>query len=145
MPSGDNVNLLNGSYVLADGTSTGNIYSTASSDIPNTSTLPMPSQWQGTGVGGAIPATALGGTVAPVTATATAITTFSSTGTVSGSLQTIVSTQTQTQTVVSTSGSASATASATGSASAAMAGKVRLENKSTFGLAFGLLLAMLAL
>lgn len=55
--NGQAVNLLSGDY------SGGNIYSANPSDKPNTSTLPVPAQYTGTGVGAAIPASELGSIV----------------------------------------------------------------------------------
>ncbi|KAG4435465.1 hypothetical protein IFR05_009037 [Cadophora sp. M221] len=53
---GDIANLESGEYTLASGEK-GNIYPAGR---PNTATLPMPSQFTGTGVGSAIPANSLG-------------------------------------------------------------------------------------
>ncbi|KAG0649386.1 hypothetical protein D0Z07_4421, partial [Hyphodiscus hymeniophilus] len=55
--SGDRANLISGQYTLVNGT-TGDIYSKTAA--PNISTLPMPSQYTASGVGSAIPASALG-------------------------------------------------------------------------------------
>lgn len=55
----DIANLETGDYTLANGT-TGNIYSANAAAKPNTATLPIPSQYTATGVGSAIPITALG-------------------------------------------------------------------------------------
>ncbi|PVH69216.1 hypothetical protein DL98DRAFT_626091 [Cadophora sp. DSE1049] len=54
--NGDTANLETGEYTLADGEK-GNIYP---SGTPDTATLPMPSQFTGTGVGSAVPASSLG-------------------------------------------------------------------------------------
>ncbi|KAL3421126.1 hypothetical protein PVAG01_07571 [Phlyctema vagabunda] len=54
---GDVANLANGVYTLADG-KTGDIFSNVAP--PDTATLAMPSQFQGSGIGGPIPAGALG-------------------------------------------------------------------------------------
>ncbi|KAL5317032.1 hypothetical protein ACEPPN_016085 [Leptodophora sp. 'Broadleaf-Isolate-01'] len=54
--NGDVANLESGEYTLASGQK-GNIYP---ADRPDTATLPMPSQFTGTGVGSAIPANSLG-------------------------------------------------------------------------------------
>ncbi|TAQ86457.1 hypothetical protein B7494_g5231 [Chlorociboria aeruginascens] len=59
---GDKANLESGNYTLADGT-TGNIYQDDASAKPDTATLPIPAQFTGSGVGSAIPASALGGEV----------------------------------------------------------------------------------
>ena len=50
----------NGSFSTAGGKPTGNLYGDAA-HAPNTATLPVPTPFTGTGVGSAIPATALGG------------------------------------------------------------------------------------
>lgn len=55
----DTANLETGDYTLANGT-TGNIYSANAAAKPSTATLPIPSQYTATGVGSAIPITALG-------------------------------------------------------------------------------------
>lgn len=53
-------NLLTGDFTLADGTQ-GNIYGSPSSPSkPNTSTLTLPTQFTGSGIGSVIPLTALG-------------------------------------------------------------------------------------
>jgi len=57
--AGDLVNLETGGYTLVNG-STGNIYSNNAAAKPNTSTLPMPTQFTASGVGSAIPASKLG-------------------------------------------------------------------------------------
>lgn len=69
----DVANLETGDYTLANGT-TGNIYASDEAAVPNTSTLAMPSQFTGTGIGSAIPGSALGAEV-----TITFTTTYSST------------------------------------------------------------------
>ncbi|RDL35868.1 Uncharacterized protein BP5553_06480 [Venustampulla echinocandica] len=60
--NGDQANLLSGDYTLANGQK-GNIYADNPSAKPNTATLALPSQFTASGVGSAIPATALGGLV----------------------------------------------------------------------------------
>ncbi|MCJ1323318.1 hypothetical protein MMC15_008674 [Xylographa vitiligo] len=58
---GSNADLLTGKYTLSNGT-TDNIYgSTNSSEVPNTSTLTLPTPFTSSGVGSAIPASELGG------------------------------------------------------------------------------------
>lgn len=58
---GSSANLLSGAYTLANGTS-GDIYKSSNSPAkPNTSTLTLPKQFTGSGVGNVIPASALGG------------------------------------------------------------------------------------
>ncbi|KAL8842885.1 MAG: hypothetical protein Q9170_000289 [Blastenia crenularia] len=60
-------NLVSGDYTLADGTK-GNVYGSEDSpDKPNTSTLPIPTQYTASGSGSAIPATALGQVVTVTT------------------------------------------------------------------------------
>ncbi|KAG9231312.1 hypothetical protein BJ875DRAFT_362422, partial [Amylocarpus encephaloides] len=58
--NGDTANLISGDYTLANGQA-GNIYSGVAK--PNTATLALPSQFTASGVGSAVPATALGGVV----------------------------------------------------------------------------------
>ncbi|KAG4033407.1 hypothetical protein MFRU_005g04140 [Monilinia fructicola] len=67
-PSGATANLETGDYTNKDGT-TGNIYSSNEAAKPNTQTLPMPSQFTASGVGSAIPASALGGVTITYTTT----------------------------------------------------------------------------
>ena len=57
--TGNQANLITGSFQLANG-STGNIYSAASTEMPNTSKLPIPTPWTSSGVGSAIPGSQLG-------------------------------------------------------------------------------------
>lgn len=57
--SGDTANLETGDFKFANGT-TGNIYASNEALKPNTATLPMPSQFTGSGVGSAIAASTLG-------------------------------------------------------------------------------------
>lgn len=57
--TGDEANLQSGNYTLVNGT-TGNIYADDEAKKPNTATLAIPSQYTAAGVGGAIPASALG-------------------------------------------------------------------------------------
>lgn len=58
--TGGQANLISGDYTLTDGT-TGNVYGSEDSpERPNTSTLPIPTQYTAAGSGSAIPATALG-------------------------------------------------------------------------------------
>jgi hypothetical protein len=57
--SRDTANLLSGAYTLANG-STGNIYAANPAAKPNTATLSLPAPFTGSGVGSAIPASALG-------------------------------------------------------------------------------------
>ena len=56
---GGSVNLLSGNYTLVNGTS-GNVYGSDSAAKPNTATLTIPTQYTASGVGSAIPASALG-------------------------------------------------------------------------------------
>jgi len=67
-PSGSKANLETGNYTLASG-QTGNIYSSNPAEIPNTSTLPIPTPFTASGVGSAIPASALGGVTVTYTTT----------------------------------------------------------------------------
>ena len=60
--AGDIANLETGNYTLISG-QTGNIYSNNPAAKPNTATLPFPSQFTASGVGTAIPASALGGKI----------------------------------------------------------------------------------
>jgi hypothetical protein len=73
------INLLTGEY------SGGNIYSADPQDKPNTSTLSIPAQYTGTGVGGAIPASELGSVV--VYTTTIPGTTFTAPTTVPGTVR----------------------------------------------------------
>ncbi|ESZ99591.1 hypothetical protein SBOR_0002 [Sclerotinia borealis F-4128] len=66
--SGATANLETGDYTNEDET-TGNIYSSNEAAKPNTATLPMPSQFTASGVGSAIPASALGGVTITYTTT----------------------------------------------------------------------------
>lgn len=59
---GDAANLTSGDFVLKNGTH-GNIYASNPSLKPDASTLPLPTQFTASGVGPAIPASALGGEV----------------------------------------------------------------------------------
>ncbi|KAL6157345.1 hypothetical protein ACJQWK_06648 [Exserohilum turcicum] len=68
---GTQINLITGDYTK-DG-QPGNIYSNNQSDKPNTSTMSIPPQFTGTGVGSAIPATELGSIVI-ITTTIPAVT-----------------------------------------------------------------------
>lgn len=77
--NGQNINLLNGNY------SGGNIYSATPQDKPNTSTLSVPPQYTGTGVGAAIPASELGSVV--VYTTTIPGTTFTAPTTVPGTVR----------------------------------------------------------
>ncbi|KAJ8113361.1 hypothetical protein OPT61_g4498 [Boeremia exigua] len=77
--NGQNVNLLSGDY------SGGNIYSAAPQDKPNTSTLSIPPQYTGTGVGAAIPASELGSVI--VYTTVIPGTTFSAPTTLPGTIR----------------------------------------------------------
>jgi hypothetical protein len=86
---GTDVNLINGNYTK-DGQGA-NIYSENEAEKPNTSTMSIPPQFTGTGVGGAIPVSQLGSivvfttTLPPVTYTApTTVPESVITGTVSG-------------------------------------------------------------
>lgn len=76
---GTSVNLLSGDY------SGGNIYSAAPQDKPNTSTLSVPPQYTGTGVGAAIPASELGSVI--VYTTTIPGTTFTAPTTVPGTIR----------------------------------------------------------
>lgn len=69
----DTANLETGDFTLSNGT-TGNLYSANEAAKPNTAALPLPSQFTGSGVGSAIPASALGDEI-----TLTFTTTFSET------------------------------------------------------------------
>ncbi|KAH6643770.1 hypothetical protein C7974DRAFT_5180 [Boeremia exigua] len=77
--NGQSINLLSGDY------SGGNIYSAAPQDKPNTSTLSVPPQYTGTGVGGAIPASELGSVI--VYTTTVPGTTFTAPTTVPGTIR----------------------------------------------------------
>jgi len=79
--SSDNqqVNLLSGDY------SGGNIYASAPQDKPNTSTLSVPPQYTGTGVGAAIPASELGSVI--VYTTTIPGTTFTAPTTIPGTIR----------------------------------------------------------
>lgn len=100
-PGGDTADLVNGVYTLADG-QTGDIYSSVAP--PDTATLPIPSQFQGTGVGSAIPLSSLGfqltatitQTIAATTIAATTIPGSTLAATTQSSLTTIPSTTTAT-------------------------------------------------
>ena len=59
-PDGSVACLANGSFSAAPARTTGNLYGDGAR-APDTATLPVPTPYTGTGVGGAIPATALGG------------------------------------------------------------------------------------
>ncbi|KAM3065409.1 hypothetical protein ACMFMG_011469 [Clarireedia jacksonii] len=88
--SGAHANLESGNFTKADGT-TGNIYSADPAAAPNTATLPIPSQYTASGVGSAIPASALGGVTVTYTTTYMASTVPATTipgTTVSGSVST---------------------------------------------------------
>ncbi|KAI9737426.1 MAG: hypothetical protein M1834_009580 [Cirrosporium novae-zelandiae] len=56
---GSVANLITGNYTLENG-DTGNIYSDNVAQMPDTSTMAMPTPWTSSGVGSAIPVTALG-------------------------------------------------------------------------------------
>ena len=58
-PTGDQANLITGNYRMANG-QTGNIYQGDRLDEPNTSSMPIPTPWTSSGVGSAIPASAVG-------------------------------------------------------------------------------------
>ncbi|KAF1361748.1 hypothetical protein EJ07DRAFT_164242 [Lizonia empirigonia] len=77
--NGQNISLLNGNY------SGGNIYSAAPQDRPNTSTLSVPPQYTGTGVGTAIPASELGSVI--VYTTTIPGTTFTAPTTIPGTVR----------------------------------------------------------
>ncbi|KAJ4311140.1 hypothetical protein N0V94_008094 [Neodidymelliopsis sp. IMI 364377] len=77
--NGQDINLLTGDY------SGGNIYAAAPQDKPNTSTLSVPAQYTGTGVGAAIPASELGSVV--VYTTVIPGTTFTAATTVPGTIR----------------------------------------------------------
>lgn len=138
--NGQTINLLSGDY------SGGNIYSAAPQDKPNTSTLSVPAQYTGTGVGAAIPASELGSVV--VYTTTIPGTTFSAPTTVPGTVRaatvngvavsTTIAPQTITQattvapqtTVVTTQVPADASASAS---SKGAAGVVGVDSSKSFG------------
>lgn len=67
--TGDNINLISGDYVLKNG-STGNLYANNAVAKPQTAGLNLPAQFTGTGVGTAVPASALG-TLVTITITTT--------------------------------------------------------------------------
>ena len=85
---GSTANLLTGNYTLGDGSS-GNIYGTPATP-PNTATLTLPTQDTASGIGSAIPATALGqeitytttipGTTVSPSVISTTISAFTTTG-----------------------------------------------------------------
>jgi hypothetical protein len=102
--------------------STGNIYFPNSSLKPNTSSITIPNQFTGTGVGGAIPLTALGATVEVLT--------LLSTETRSG--QTIV--HTMLSTITESGGSAVASGTSGNSASQGTANSN--SKSSAIGLGF---------
>jgi hypothetical protein len=77
--NGQDINLLTGDY------SGGNIYAAAPQDKPNTSTLSVPAQYTGTGVGAAIPASELGSVI--VYTTVIPGTTFTAATTVPGTIR----------------------------------------------------------
>lgn len=58
-PAGDHANLITGDYECANGQS-GNIYQGQTIVEPNTTTLTVPTPWTSSGVGSAIPASAVG-------------------------------------------------------------------------------------
>lgn len=58
--TGDEVNLISGDFISNGTGSTGNIYTADESEKPNTATITAPSQFTASGIGSAIPATALG-------------------------------------------------------------------------------------
>ncbi|PQE20120.1 hypothetical protein CJF30_00001418 [Rutstroemia sp. NJR-2017a BBW] len=76
--SGAHADLASGNFTKADGT-TGNIYSADPGSAPNTATLPIPSQYTASGVGSAIPASALGGVTVTYTTTYSASTVLGTT------------------------------------------------------------------
>lgn len=75
------VNLLSGDY------SSGNIYSAAPQDKPNTAALSIPAQYTGTGVGAAIPASELGSII--IYTTTIPGTTFTAPTTVPGTIRAV--------------------------------------------------------
>lgn len=134
-----NVNLLSGDY------SGGNIYAAAPQDKPNTSTLSVPAQYTGTGVGAAIPASELGSII--VYTTTIPGTTFTAPTTVPGTVRaatvngvqvsTSIAPQTITQattvapqTTVVTTQVPDATASASSTGAAAVVG---IDSTKSFG------------
>ncbi|KAJ4356979.1 hypothetical protein N0V95_002851 [Ascochyta clinopodiicola] len=136
---GQDINLLSGNF------SGGNIYSAAPQDKPNTSTLSVPAQYTGTGVGAAIPASELGSVIVYTTiipgTTFTAPTTIPGTiraATVNGvEVSTSVAPQTITQattvapqTTVITTQVPDATAAAS---SKGAAGAVGVDSSKSFG------------
>jgi hypothetical protein len=122
------INLLTGNY------SGGNIYSAAPQDKPNTSTLSVPAQYTGTGVGAAIPASELGSVV--VYTTTIPGTTFTAPTTVPGTVRAAtvngvtVSTSIAPQTTVVTTQVPEASASAS---SKGAAGAVSYDSSKSFG------------
>lgn len=103
-PDGSKANLLSGDYTLANGAS-GNIYTSAPASKPNTATLSVPTQFTGSGVGGAIASNSLGqlitytttipGTTKPATTitaqtVAQTITQSASSGATAGSESTVI-------------------------------------------------------
>lgn len=99
--SGDTANLITGNYTLKSSGETGNIYSTNESEKPNTATMSVPNQFTGTGIGSAIPATALGA-YATVTITSIVKATTIQATTLSASLSVVTQTS-GTTAVVATS------------------------------------------
>ena len=73
IPAGVLVNLISGDYEVANG-QRGNIYSTATSDKPNTATLPIPTQYTSSGIGSAIPASQLGSSASYTTSPTVTVT-----------------------------------------------------------------------
>ncbi|KAF2631818.1 hypothetical protein BU25DRAFT_197534 [Macroventuria anomochaeta] len=137
--NGQTINLLSGDY------SGGNIYSAAPQDKPDTSTLSVPAQYTGTGVGAAIPASELGSVI--VYTTTIPGTTFTAPTTVPGTVraatvnglvvstsiapQTIIQATTvapQTTVVTTQAPDASAAASSKGAA-----GVVGVDSSKSFG------------
>jgi hypothetical protein len=133
---GSKANLIQGNYTKSGG-ETGNIYGDNASDKPNTSTLSIPPQFTGTGVGSAIPASDLASIVLITTTIPgsfiTTPTTISSM--VSGSMTAVatISTPTSlapmTSVITSTVAAASSTAAGTGAA-----GQVRVDPTMSLGM-----------
>jgi hypothetical protein len=149
---GNSANLLTGAYTA--GSQQGNIYSANPADKPNTSTLSIPPQFTGTGVGSAVPPNQLGSVIVYTTVIPGA--TFTGPTTVAGSVRvatvsgvpisTSVPATTVTQattiseqtTVVTSTRQAAASASSTGAAG-------RVAGEAGMGVLGALAYALLAL
>lgn len=141
---GTEVNLVSGNYTK-DGQSA-NIYSNDEADRPNTSTLSIPAQFTGTGVGGAIPITELGSIIVYTTTvsavTYSAPTTVAETvevATVSGqAVSTTIPARTITQATTIAAHTdvvtQTNTAAAAASTSTGAAGQVSVDTTRSFGM-----------